>query len=48
MLVGALKVNRYTFRGSNYDIFNFPLSLISNWVNSERKEFAPLGANSFL
>ena len=41
MLGVALKVNRYTFRGSNYDIFNFSLSLISIGSTLKGKNLLP-------
>ena len=40
------KMNGKNFRGGNYDIFIF-LPPFSMKVNSLKKEFAPLGANSF-
>ena len=41
-----LKVDGYTFIGSNSSLFIF--ASLFNEVYSKRKEFAPLGANSFL
>ena len=38
-------MNRYTIKGSNSDTLS--LSSFPMWISSERKEFAPLGANSF-
>ena len=43
-LINSIKVNGYTYRGSN-STFSAP-SLVG--VNSLRKECAPSGANSFL
>ena len=42
----CIKVSEYTFRGSNSVIFTFA-SLLKRGLPL-RKEFAPLGANSFL
>ena len=43
----CVKVNGYTFRGRSSIIF-LSLPPYSLGANSERKEFAPLGENSFL
>ena len=42
----AVEVYGYSFKGNNSAIFI--LASFSVRVNSERKEFAPLGANCFL
>ena len=46
-LCTLFKVNEYTFSGEATLPFSF-LPPFSIGVNSYRKEFAPLGANSFL
>ena len=42
----SIQVNGFPFRGSNY-MYTISASLFNRGY-SERKEFAPLGANSFL
>ena len=45
-LISFLPLNWYTFRGKQLSHFDF--CLFSGGINSWSKEFAPVGANSFL